>query len=110
MKTFFEKFIENQQKFTRRLQKSIKIKQCSRRCKNKIKFKTNPKDVNEILYHTCVKNFCNPSCKGFYYNNICEKRVFYKSIKNGFNKTISKKQKENYKKKGVLSNCVGNKL
>jgi hypothetical protein len=116
-KTFFETFIENQNKFTRSLKKTYnknKFKKCSRKCNRVLQrktFKSKPQDIKQVLYNTCVKNYCNPKCKGFYaFQNKCEKRDFYKNIHNGFSKNVSKKRRTSLIKKGVLSNCIGNHL
>ena len=116
-KTFFETFIENQNKFTRSLKKinnKNKFKKCSQKCNRVLQrktFKSKPQDIKQVLYNTCVKNYCNPKCKGFYaFQNKCEKRDFYKNIHRGFSKNISKKQRTSLVKKGVLSNCIGNHL
>ena len=116
-KTFFEAFIENQNKFTKTLKKASnknKFKKCSRKCKRVLQrktFKTKPQDIKQVLYNTCVKNYCNPKCKGFYaFQNKCEKRDFYKNIRHGFSKNISKKERTSFMERGALSNCIGNHL
>jgi hypothetical protein len=85
-KTFFETFIENQNKFTTTLKKSsnkIKFKKCSRKCQRVLQrktFKIKPQDIKQVLYNTCVKNYCNPKCKGFYAFKINAKSAIFIKI------------------------------
>lgn len=110
--TTFENYIKFENKIIKNIKsKKKKFKKCENKCLRTLKNKKHKKDIKHVMKNTCIKNYCNPKCMGFYaFKNICEKKDFYKTIKNGFSKNISKKERERLKKTGVLSNCAGRSL
>ena len=110
--TIFEDFIKYENKIIKKINsKKKKFKKCKQNCVRTFKNKEYPIDIKHIMKNTCIKNYCNPKCRGFYaFKNKCEKKMFYRTIKNGFSKNISKKNKLRLKKMNVMSNCTGRTL
>jgi hypothetical protein len=127
LKKIFQ-YIEKSKKCMKKLNKSIKnkpgLKKCEQFCKNdyvveinrleekdakKYNFPYRPptKKTDFIKYKNCKQVFCNEKCD-CYYPSIYNKtqKDFKKNIKNGFQKTYSKKKVDVLKKKGALSGCV----
>lgn len=70
------------------------------------------KELEEMDFRLCKKNFCNESCKeGFDFFGITEqqekfKKNFSKKLYNGFVDTYSAKEVDMLKKRGALSGCI----
>jgi hypothetical protein len=73
--------------------------------KYKLPVQSPTKKDKTIMYKTCKKTYCNPTCDGYdFFGN--QQLEFKKKIKNGFQRTISKHKINMLKRRGAMSSCV----
>ena len=122
-KTLFDKLLMHDKKNDQLLNKTLKrsdLQKCTKFCKQdympnvhktyKKMFGTmnNYKQMNKSMFYSCKKDYCNPTCNGFFNPSDRFYKQYRKKIHNGFHKKYTKKQIGTLKNRGVLSACFRN--
>ena len=123
MKSLFDKLLKRDKKFDSALNKTLKrsdLQKCTKFCKqdympnvnktyDKMFGTTNTfKQVNKIMFYSCKKDYCNPTCNGYFKPQDRSYKQFRKNIHNSFHKKYTKKEINILKNRGVLSACFKN--
>lgn len=126
-KNRIRKEIHKGKKVLSKIDKTIKnkgsLQKCEQFCKNDYSVEMDKvyKSVNKkynipyhpsiedtrLMYTSCKKMYCNPTCDGFDFNgNVQQQKQFKNNIYNGFQKKYSSNTITQFKKRGALSTCV----
>ena len=121
--SLFNKLLKRDKKFDRALNKTLKYsdrQKCTKFCKqdyipnvNKTYDKMfgttkNSNKLNQSMFFSCKKDYCNPTCNGYFKPQDRSYKQFRKNIHNSFHKKYTKKQIDTLKNRGVLSACFKN--